>query len=77
MIAEIEQLTHQLGRLPASSRAFLADWLAQSLESESDPVIEAEWNAVADQRWQEIRAGTVAAVPVDEAFSRARASLLR
>ena len=77
MTSEIEQLTHQLGRLPASSRAFLADWLAQSLESESDSAVEAEWNEVADRRWQEIQAGAVTAVPMEEAFSRARASLSR
>ena len=75
MTAELEQITRDLGRLPASSRAFLADWLAESLEVRPDPEVDAAWDLVVDRRWLDIQRGAVETVPIEDAFHQARAAL--
>ena len=75
MTAELEQITRDLGRLPASSRAFLADWLAESLEARPDPEVDAAWDLVVDRRWLDIQRGAVETVPIEDAFRGARAAL--
>ena len=75
MTAELEQITRDLGRLPAGSRAFLADWLAESLEVRPDPEVDAAWDLVVDRRWMDIQSGAVETVPMEDAFHRARAAI--
>ena len=74
MTVEIERLTRELAQLPASSQAFLADWLATNLEAKADPEVEAAWNETVDRRWAELEGRQVQTIPAGEAFARARAA---
>jgi putative addiction module component (TIGR02574 family) len=68
----IEQLTEELLSLPSASRALLADKLVESLEFDTDPVIQAAWTTEAKRRRDEIRSGSVEAIPGDEAMAQVR-----
>ncbi|MEG3988832.1 addiction module protein [Microcoleus sp. F8-D3] len=68
----IEQLTEELLSLPRESRALLAEKLAESLELDIDPIIQAAWTTEAHRRRNEIRSGAVQAIPGDEALAQVR-----
>ncbi|HEY9301218.1 MULTISPECIES: addiction module protein [Oscillatoriales] len=68
----IEQLTEELLSLPSASRALLAEKLAESLEFDIDPIIQAAWTTEAHKRRNEIRSGAVQAIPGDEALAQVR-----
>ncbi|MDB9511144.1 addiction module protein [Kamptonema animale CS-326] len=68
----IEQLTEELLSLPRESRALLAEKLAESLEFDIDPMIQAAWTTEAHRRRNEIRSGAVQAIPGDEALAQVR-----
>jgi Putative addiction module component len=68
----IEQLTEELLSLPSASRALLADKLVESLEFDTDPAIQAAWTTEAKRRRDEIRIGSVEAIPGDEAMAQVR-----
>lgn len=68
----IEQLTEELLSLPSASRALLADKLVESLEFDTDPAIQAAWTTEAKRRRDEIRSGSVEAIPGDEAMAQVR-----
>ncbi len=68
-IAEVEA---QALQLTPEERAQLADRLLGSVWS--DDLVEA-WAAESERRRSEIESGAVAAVPVEDAITRARASI--
>jgi len=68
----IEQLTEELLSLPRESRALLAEKLAESLELDIDPIIQAAWTTEAHRRRNELRSGAVQAIPGDEALAQVR-----
>lgn len=68
----IEQLTKELLSLPIASRSLLAEKLAESLEFDTDPMIQATWTSEAHKRHHEIQSGTVQAIPGDEALAQVR-----
>jgi len=68
----IEQLTEELLSLPRESRALLAEKLAESLELDIDPIIQAAWTTEAHRRRNEIRSGAVQVIPGDEALAQVR-----
>jgi Putative addiction module component len=68
----IEQLTEELLSLPSASRALLAEQLAESLEFDIDPIIQAAWTTEAHKRRNEIRSGAVQSIPGDEALAQVR-----
>ncbi|VXD24717.1 conserved hypothetical protein [Planktothrix serta PCC 8927] len=68
----IEQLTEELLSLPSASRALLAEKLAESLEFDTDPKIQAAWISEAHKRRNEIQSGAVQAIPGDEALAQVR-----
>ena len=68
----IEQLTEELLSLPSASRAPLADKLVESLEFDTDSAIQAAWATEAKKRRNEIRSGSVEAIPGDEALAQVR-----
>lgn len=63
----IEQLTEEVLSLPSESRALLAEKLVESLEFDTDPAIHAVWTTEAKRRRDEVRSGTVQAIPGEEA----------
>jgi hypothetical protein len=68
----IEQLTEELLSLPSGSRALLADKLVESLEFDTDSVIEAVWVTEAKRRRDEFRNGSVQLIPGEEALAQVR-----
>jgi putative addiction module component (TIGR02574 family) len=68
-----EQLEAELLQLPPAVRARLAEALLDSLE-EADTELDRAWAEEAERRYQELKAGTVTAVPAGEAIAKARAA---
>lgn len=68
----IEQLTEELLSLPSASRALLAEKLAESLEFDIDPIIQAAWTTEAHRRRNQIQSGAVQAIPGDDALAKVR-----
>jgi len=68
----IEQLTEEILSLPSASRALLADKLVESLEFDTDSVIQAVWVTEAKRRRDEIQNGSVQPVSGDDALAQVR-----
>ncbi|MCY7322092.1 MAG: addiction module protein [Phormidesmis sp. CAN_BIN36] len=68
----IEQLTEELLSLPSASRALLAEKLVESLEFDTDPMIQAVWDSEAKWRRDEVRNGSVQPIPGEEALTQVR-----
>ena len=71
MQSNLEVLQAEVLRLSPADRARLLDRLVASLDV--DASVEAAWDAVADQREQELSSGTVEAVPLDVVIARLEA----
>ena len=67
----LETLQAQVLRLSPKDRARLLDRLIASLDLDTEA--EAAWDALADQRDEELVAGTVQPVPFDVAIARLEA----
>lgn len=68
----IEQLTEEILSLPSESRAFLADKLVESLEFDTDSAIQAVWVTEAKRRRDEVRDGSIQAIPGEDALAQVR-----
>jgi hypothetical protein len=68
----IEQLTEEILSLPSAVRALLADKLVESLEFDVDSTIQAVWVTEAKRRRDEIRDGSVQAIPGEDALAQVR-----
>ena len=68
----IEQLTEEILSLPSASRAILADKLVESLEFDTDSAIQSIWITEAKKRRDEVRDGSVQAIPGDRALAQVR-----
>ena len=71
MSSDLEVLQAEVLRLSPADRARLLDRLVASLDVNASA--ESAWDAIADQREQELSAGTAQAVPVDVAIARLEA----
>jgi hypothetical protein len=72
-----EELAEKAMELPTESRAHLADLLVESLDAAELSSIDRKWAAEAKRRRDEVRSGTVRAVPADEVSRKVRESLKR
>jgi hypothetical protein len=68
----LEQLTEEILSLPSASRALLAEKLVESLEFDTDPIIQAAWTSEAKRRRDEIRNRSVQPIPGEEALAQVR-----
>ncbi|MGF1575359.1 MAG: addiction module protein [Cyanophyceae cyanobacterium] len=68
----IEQLTEEILSLPSESRSLLADKLVESLEFDTDSVIQAVWITEAKRRRDEIRDGSVQPISGEDALAQVR-----
>lgn len=68
----IEQLTEELLALPSVSRAFLAEKLVESLEFDTDSIVQEAWVTEAKKRRDQIRNGSVQPILGEEALSQVR-----
>lgn len=71
MPTTLETLQAQVMRLSPSDRSRLLERLIVSLDADAE--VEAAWDAVADAREAEVAAGSVSAVPLEEALTRLQA----
>ncbi len=68
-----DQLEQEVLKLPTEQRARLAERIIASLDAESE--IEQEWLEEVRRRDAELDAGAVAAIPMEDALTSARARL--
>jgi Putative addiction module component len=68
----IEQLTKEILSLPSTSRAILAEILAQSLELDTDPMLQEAWVNEAKCRRDELQNGSVQSLSGMEALAQVR-----
>ena len=73
MPAPVEDIAAQALSLPPEDRAKLVERLIESFEPRS--AAQADWLRLARSRRDDVRAGTVAMVPGDEALARVRARI--
>ncbi|WP_071592060.1 addiction module protein [Baaleninema simplex] len=71
----LQQLTEEILSLPSASRALLADKLIESLESDTDPTIQAAWVTEAKRRRDDVRNGSVRPISGEDALEQVRRSI--
>ena len=74
-MAEVDALTAEVARLPASDRAELATRILAMCVPESDT--DADWLAAAAARLDAYDAGAMAALPAIDVLARARAAVAK
>ena len=72
MAMTLEQLAEEAMKLPAESRAVLADQLVESLDLAEPDAIQRLWAAEAIRRRDEVRSGKVKPVPGGEVIAEVR-----
>lgn len=72
MSLTLDQITEEAMKLPADSKALLADKLVESLESEDPDEIQLLWSAEAIRRRDEVRSGQVQPIPGEEVLEEVR-----
>jgi len=75
MARPLEELRDEAMQLSVEERSWLAHDLFDSLRSDEERQIAAEWVEVAESRIDEIEAGTATLVSADEAIAHARAAV--
>ena len=77
MALTIEQLESEALKLPASSRAELAEKLVGSLHVFEDTAHRREWAEEAKRRLEDVRAGRVETIPGEQVFAEIRQMFAR
>ena len=75
MSESVNDLESKLMKLSAQERARLAERLISSLDQEADPEAESLWIQEAERRLDELESGSVAGIPADRVFKKARSTL--
>ncbi|SFB87984.1 putative addiction module component, TIGR02574 family [Marinospirillum celere] len=71
---DVSELIREVELLPVEERAKVAESVLQSLNP-PEPEIDQQWAAVARQRLEEVRSGSVQTLPGEEVFARIWKSL--
>jgi putative addiction module component (TIGR02574 family) len=71
----VEEITLKARALPAEDRARIAEDLLSSLQEDTDPEIEAAWDAEIRRRLDEVDSGTAKLIPAAEVFAEVRRML--
>lgn len=77
MIFTVEQLEREALKLPASSRAELAEKLVGSLHGAEDANHRKEWADEAQRRLEDVRMGRVESIPGECVFAEIRQMFAR
>ena len=75
MNTALKKLEGDALKLPARSRARLAERLIMSLEETADPHAEQAWQDEVERRSVELKGGKVTGIPAGKVFKKARAAL--
>ena len=77
MSLTIEQLETEALRLPASSRAALAEKLVGSLHGAEDAAHRKEWADEPQRRLEDVRMGRIETIPGEQVFAEIRQMFVR
>lgn len=72
MVMTLEQLKDAADDLSGAQRAELAEYLVRSLDEREAAAVRAEWQALAERRMADVKAGKVVGVPASEALLNLR-----
>ena len=72
MPMKVEEIAEEALALPSEARALLADRLVESLDPAEDGQLHQLWAPEAQRRLQELRSGSVRAIPGEEAVANLR-----
>jgi putative addiction module component (TIGR02574 family) len=75
MAANLKELEDRIAQLSADDRSRLVEGLIRSLDTGEDEDAEAAWLDVAEQRYQEYRAGKLSSKSADLVFEEAQSKL--
>jgi len=75
MAANLKELEDQIAGLSTEDRTRLIADLIQSLDTGADEEAEAKWLEVAEQRYQDYRAGKLSSKSADRVIEEARSKL--
>ena len=75
MMNSTAQVLNEALHLPISARAFLAEKLLESLDTEPDFQISEEWHREIMHRCEEIDSGSVKTIPAETVFRKAFESI--
>ena len=75
MANALKRIEDEALKLPARSRARLAERLIASLEKVVDPEAESEWLAEIERRSAELAGGKVKGIPANNVLKKARTAL--
>jgi putative addiction module component (TIGR02574 family) len=75
MSSALKKIADEVLKLPARSRARLAQRLLASLEEAADPEAENAWRAEVEKRSSELMRGDVKGIPANRVFKKARTAL--
>ena len=75
MSSALKKIEDEVLKLPARSRARLAERLIASLEEVADPEAESTWRAEVERRSSELMHGDVKGIPANKVFKKARTAL--
>ncbi len=75
MARTVQEIEADIRELAATDRDRLLRDLVAELDGTPDQEIEAAWLAEAQKRYEELKSGTVKAVPADEVIRKARERL--
>lgn len=75
MSSALKKIEDEVLKLPARSRARLAERLIASLEEVAEPEAESAWRAEVEKRSLELLQGDVKGIPANKVFKKARTAL--
>ena len=75
MSSALKKIEDEALKLPARSRARLAERLIASLEEIADPEAESAWRAEVERRSSQLMRGEVKGIPANKVFKKARTAL--
>ena len=75
MSDSVREIESKALQLPPKERAWLAQRLISSLDSESDRDAEQAWLEEAERRLDELESGKVAGISAEQVFDKARSTL--
>ena len=75
MSSALKKIEDEVLKLPARSRARLAERLIASLEEVADPEAESTWRVEVEKRSSELMRGDVKGIPANKVFKKVRIAL--
>ena len=72
MTESLERMKRELVALPAPERAYLANFLIDSLDPEEDVTLDPSWGPELKRRLDEVKSGHAVGEPANDVFAKLR-----